>query len=113
MGPDGFTTIDAAGQSFLRLDAYHLTVGVSHENVIVGPARRNPIVMSASASGFAHAFAGVQALDVWIARIDAMVLAGHVDESAYFDARPGNDRSGIATWTFALRPRWLDGLEVG
>ena len=113
-GPDAYWTLDLAGQSFLRIQGFGLAAGVSHENLVAGPAHRNPIIMSAGAPGFAHLFIETaRPLDLWIARVDFRIVMGRLEESPYFDGIPDNDRNAIALWTLGLRPRALDGLELG
>lgn len=113
-GAEAFTTLDVAGQSFVRLDAYGFAVGLAHENYWVGPAIRNPILMSNTAAAFGHAFLGTsRPLDAWIAKIEFDVVVGRTAESDYLDSNPQNDRADIAMWVLGVRPRWLEGLEVG
>lgn len=112
-GPDSYGTVDP-GQSFIRLDAFGATFGVSTENYWVGPAARNPILMSNTAPGFEHVFFGTSyPIDIWIARVSARGVLGRLRESEYFDENPDNDESRLAMWAIALQPRWLDGLEIG
>ncbi|HEX6588870.1 MAG TPA: hypothetical protein VF039_07605 [Longimicrobiales bacterium] len=113
-GPESYGTFDPWGQSFVRVDAHGLAAGWSHEAFRVGPALRNPLLMSGSAGGFHHYFLGTsRPLDLWIATLDIELIAGHTDESEYFDERPGNDRTEFAMWALALDPRWVDGLSLG
>jgi hypothetical protein len=113
-GDEPYWTADAIGQSFLRVDGYGLTAGISSENIIVGPSRRNPLILSAAGPGFTHLFAGTaRPLDIWIAHLDVQVIMGRTEESDYFDSVDDNDRNALALWTFSLRPRGLEGLELG
>lgn len=112
-GSSSFSVVDAAGQSFVRVDAYGVSLGLSHENALVGPAARNPILLSATAPGFTHLFFEVAELDLRVAHLNATVLAGYLEESEYFDSIASNDRSGLALWTLSIRPRGLAGLEIG
>jgi len=114
MGEESFVEADWAGQSFLRVDAWGLAAGISHENLLVGPAIRNPIVLSATAPGFTHLFASTsRPLDLWIAELDLELVLGRVEESEHFDSVSTNDVSHLAIWSFSVSPRGLDGLEVG
>ena len=56
-GDQSFTAIDA-GQSYLRVDAGLVSVGVSNENLWWGPAVRYPIVLGNTAPGFPHLLLG-------------------------------------------------------
>lgn len=113
-GSGSFVTANLAGQSFARVDALGLVFGIASENFWVGPAMRNPILMSNTAPGFAHAFAGTRTpVDLWLARIDVDVVLGRTAESGYWDEIPENDRGHIAMWVIGVEPRWFDGLELG
>ena len=102
------------GQSFARLDAYGVAFGLSHENLWLGPAARNPLLLSNTAPGFTHLFLGTtRPLDLWIARLSAQLVLGRLEESDYFDAVDSNDRSNLALTVIGLQPRFLDGLELG
>lgn len=114
MGTESFGSVDVAGQSYVRADAFGLTAGIAHENFVVGPAARNPIVVSSSASGFMHGFLGTtRPFDIWIARLEGQIVVGRLEESDHFDDIAENDRSGLALWTLSARPRGLPGLQVG
>lgn len=102
------------GQSYVRLDFANLAAGISYENLWVGPAVRDPILMSSTAPGFRHVFLGTsKPLDLWIARVDAEMILGRLRESDHFDQNPENDENRLAMWVLTVSPRWLDGLELG
>lgn len=111
---DGALTAVSPGQSYARIDVYGVAAGVSTENVWLGPAIRNPILLSNSAEGFPHAFVrSAHPIDARIALVDVSVLLGSVQESDWYDARDDNDDGRIGAWTVALRPRGLETLELG
>ena len=113
MGPDPFARLDL-GQTYVRADLLRLTAGWSNENLWIGPATRYPILMSNTAGGFPHAFAGTsRPLDLWLFRIDGEVVLGDVRESRWFDARPGNDERRLSLWSLSIAPRFLPDLDVG
>src|SRR5699024_10219580 len=81
------------GQSYVRFDAYGLAAGVSTENLWWGPAQRYPILMSNTAPGFPHIFAGTgRPLDIYIGKLELEAIWGRLSESDYFDNDPDNDR---------------------
>ncbi|HEX6588871.1 MAG TPA: hypothetical protein VF039_07610 [Longimicrobiales bacterium] len=113
-GPDPYASFDPFGQSFVRVDAYGVSAGWSHEPFRIGPALRNPLLMSGSAGGFHHYFIGTdRPLDLWIARLELELAVGHTSESEWFDDDDANDRSEFAMWSVGLAPRWLHGLTIG
>jgi hypothetical protein len=112
-GDQPFWTRDA-GQSYVRLDAFHLAVGLSNENLWWGPARRNPLLMSSTAPGFPHLFLGTSGgVDVGIGRVEGQMLWGRLEESDYFDNDPANDHNLIAGVVVDFEPRWTPGLYLG
>lgn len=112
-GEDAFWVLDP-GQSFIRVDAYHATVGFSTENLWWGPALRNPLLMSNTAPGFPHVFLGTSSpLELPIGTVEARAVWGHLAESDYFDRIASNDRRMIAGLVFDYGPRWLPGLFLG
>jgi hypothetical protein len=113
MGPRAFGTLDL-GQSFLRLDAWNLALGLSGENLWWGPGLRNSLLMSNSAAGFPHLFLGTtRPLDVWLGFLEAELLWGLLSESRWFDADPANDRRLIEGAVFTFEPAALRGLTLG
>ncbi len=101
------------GQSFVRADAYGAAVGVSTENLQWGPARRNPLLMSAAAPGFPHVFAGTsRPIWVGIGRFEVEAVWGRLAESEYFDTIPDNDRRLFAGLVASFSPG-RTGLTLG
>jgi hypothetical protein len=112
-GSDAFGGIDA-GQSYLRVHAAGLRAGISHENLAWGPGRRNPLLLSGTAPGFAHLFVeSARPHDVWIGDAEFQAFWGRLEESDYFDYDPDNDRRALAGIMATLRPRGLEGLYLG
>lgn len=102
------------GQSYVRLDGFGVAAGVSTENMWVGPGARYSLLMTNTAPGFRHVFLGTtRPIDLWIARVDGEMVLGWLEESEYFDENPANDENRLALWVVTIRPRWLDGLELG
>jgi hypothetical protein len=103
-----------AGQSYLRLDASHLALGLSNENLWWGPARRHPLLMSNTAPGFPHIFLGSSdPVDLWIGHLEGQAIWGRLQESEYFDNNPANDRRLLAGLVVSFEPRWVRGLYLG
>ena len=112
-GAGTFSTVDP-GQSFARIDVRGFAAGLSSENIRWGPVRRNPLLLSGTAPGFAHIFLETsRPVDVWIADLEFQLFWGRLDESDYFDNDPENDERVLAGLLLALQPRLLDGLTVG
>ncbi|MGH7446140.1 MAG: hypothetical protein ACRELT_01175, partial [Longimicrobiales bacterium] len=112
-GTGSVTRVDA-GQSFARIDIRGFGAGFSNENIRWGPSRRNPLLLSGTAAGFAHAFIETgRPVDVWIGDLEFQLFWGRLEESEYFDSDPDNDHRMLAGLLVALQPRILDGLTIG
>lgn len=108
-----YTVIDA-GPSYARVDARGLAVGISNENIIWGPAQRNPLLLSATAPGFPHVFLETsRPIDIYIGNAELQLFWGRLEESEYFDSEPDNDVRVMAGLLVALQPRPLPGLSIG
>ncbi len=101
------------GQSYVRVDYGHAAVGVSTENLWVGPTQRAPILLSASASGFPHAFFSLERAPFWGGRWSADLFLGRLDESDYFDGESDNDLRWLHGVTLVFEPRAAAGLALG
>jgi hypothetical protein len=102
------------GQSYVRVEAFGATVGVSTENLWLGPAQRMPLLMSNSAPGFPHAFLGTSGpVDTRIGAFDAQLFWGRVSESDYFDSDSLNDHRLIAGLAAVYEPAFARGLFLG
>lgn len=93
------------GQSYLRVDGFGATAGVSTETLRWGPARRNPLLMSGAAPGFFHAFLGTsRPADVGIGRVEVEAIWGRLHESEFFDEDENNDARLLAGLLVAFSP---------
>jgi len=101
------------GSSFVEVEGSLGRVGVSNERLWWGPARRYPLLFSGTAPGFWHAYieAGPD-LKTAVGRFHAQLLWGRLDESAWFDADPGNDHRLLGAFQIAWSSDFVPGLEV-
>jgi hypothetical protein len=112
-GAEGSVRIDP-GQSYLRFGTGRFEAGIATENVWLGAQQSFPILISATAPGYLHAFAGtVEPIDIWIGKLGAHVSWGRLDESDHFDQDPENDRRLFAVSLLEFAPRWVPGLNLG
>ena len=112
-GEGAFWTLHP-GQSYARVEAYGATLGVSTENLWLGPAQRMPLLMSNSAPGFPHAFVGTAGpLDTRIGSFDVQLFWGRVDESDHFDTDSRNDHRLLAGLAAVYEPAFVRGLFLG
>jgi hypothetical protein len=112
-GDRPFWTLDP-GQSYVRLDAFSLALGISNENLWWGPARRNPILMSNTAPGFQHLFLGTsRPVNVGIGKFEAEAIWGRLEGSEHFYLNSWDDRQLLAGLVFDFEPRGVPGLFLG
>ncbi len=113
MGTTSFALLDP-GRSFVRVDAYGVTAGVSTENLWLGPGRMSSILLSATGPGFPHAFLGTSTpADIWIGRLSAEAFWGRLSESTLFDEDADNDHRLLAVLALGFEPRGARGLHLG
>lgn len=102
------------GDSYVRLDAYGFTAGISTERLWWGPMRVFPLMLGSTAGGFEHLFAGTsRPIEIGIGRITGEFVWGRLHESAFFDTIPANDRRLLAGVVVGFEPRGLAGLTLG
>lgn len=108
------------GQSSIRLNFDPVSFGLSTENLWWGPGIKNSLLMSNNATGFKHLTLNTtRPVDVYIGKIEAQVIAGHLEQSgvaipkgSLYTVKPRDWRylSGI---TFNYQPKWVPGLYLG
>jgi hypothetical protein len=99
------------GQSALRLERWNAQVGISTENLWIGPGIRNSILMTNTAPGFPHVFLGTaRPVDSWIGGLEALVFWGRLERSSYAYE---HSRPLIEGLLLTYSPRWTPGLSVG
>lgn len=109
MGSDAWS-LAHLGQSEARLYWRNLTIGAGTQNVVFGPARINPILLSNEAPGFPHIDLGLLPAETAIGTFEARALWGVLTESVAFDDNPDNDRTVSSMLAVSYRPIWFDAL---
>lgn len=112
-GNEGYSRVDL-GNSLLALELPGTEVGVSSAAQVWGPGREYPLMLSGTAGGFPHVFAGSRRrLPVGIGTVQWRVIAGRPSQTRW-SPLAGDPRT---RWTTAVvgsfSPRGLPGLEVG
>jgi hypothetical protein len=101
----------APGQSYVRLDYWNVALGISSENLWIGPGVRNSILMSSAGPGFPHVFLGTSRPgDIWIGKAEALVFWGRLERTRYIAGGGPKLISGLAV---TYEPRWIPRLYVG
>lgn len=99
------------GASRVSLEWRGAGLGLSTENVWMGPALRYPLLLSNTAEGFPHLFIQSPAWKTPIGALELSALLGRLRESPYFDADPANDLRSLSVLSLVLRP--TPGLALG
>ncbi|MEX2347751.1 MAG: capsule assembly Wzi family protein [Balneolaceae bacterium] len=103
-----------SGQSFIKLQYGGISAGVSTENMWVGPAMYNPLMMSNHAPGFFHAFLQTERpIPTPIGNIEGKVFWGSPKESDYYFVEPREQDRFISGITLNYSPSFIEGLHVG
>lgn len=112
-GAKAYGRLDA-GNSTLSLDLPWISTGVSTRAQSWGPARDYPLLLSGSSGGFAHGYVGTRKpLDIRIARVHALLIAGRLEQSAYSPAAADRAVRWASGATLVFLPAGLPGLELG
>jgi hypothetical protein len=99
------------GQSHLRADAFNVAIGVTTENLWLGPGIRNSLLMSDTAPGVPRLFIGTShPADVWIGKLELLAFWGRLDRTRWF---PDSGHPLLTGLALTFEPRWIPGLYVG
>lgn len=111
---DGTLTDFHLGQSEIRFIHKKLSLGVSTQSMIFGPAQVNPILMSSNAGGIPRFDIGTSGpVDTRFGKFEIKAFWGYMDESDYFDDDLGNDKRYFTGAVAGLQPKIVPGLSLG
>ena len=112
-GNNSYAQVDP-GQSFIRVDAGGVAIGVSSENIEWGPAVKNPLLLGSNAAGFPHLFIGTsEAVRTPIGRFHGQVVYGRLTQSAYGTDIADNGARFGSGFALAWTPPSGKGIELG
>ena len=115
------------GQSSIRYNFDHISIGLSNENLWWGPGIQNALLMTNNAPGFKHfTINTIRPLQTKIGSFEGQVVAGRLDASGYpgidslklaqhgvtYIAKPNEWRS-LRGFVFTYQPLWVPGLFLG
>jgi hypothetical protein len=113
LGPDPLAVFDP-GQSDISVLLKNMRLGVSTQNMVVGPSWFSPILHSANAPGVRHFYVQNQKpIFIWIGDLEVKQMWGMVRESKWFDEDPNNDWRYFTGISAGWMPRYMDGLHLG
>ncbi len=102
------------GESFLSVEKFGLTTGISTARIAWGPGREQNLVFSTNAGGFPHVFAGTAApLDIRIGTINGRLIGGKLAQSPYSIVQSGPEARFTSAFVGSYSPSLWPGLEVG
>lgn len=104
------------GQTGIRIDwRDFLTLGFSNENIIIGPARQNNILLGENSSGFPHFDFGTDGRVPFLnwGDIDVRVVWGWLHESDFADEGASNDYGWFSGMYTAWSPSFYPDITVG
>lgn len=102
------------GQSEVRLHYKKLSLGLSTQSMIWGPAQVAPVIMSNNAAGVPHLDIGTdKPMDTKFGKFEFKVFWGLMDESDYFDSDASNDQRYLTGAVFGFQPKFAEGLSLG
>ena len=112
-GADPITRF-SLGQSEVRVVWKNLTLGASTQNISLGPANVNPIILSNNAPMFPHIDFGTDTpLETKLGAFEFRSIWGLMRESDYFDNNPDNDLRYFQGGGIFLQPSFLPGFSFG
>ena len=100
-----------AGQSRLAVELGGGALGISTENLWLGPALRYPLLLSNSGEGFPHLYLHPPAFHTPIGTVELNLFLGRLTESRYYDSDPSNDYRALSSLSLLIRPS--AGFAVG
>jgi hypothetical protein len=107
------------GDSELRYTWKNLTIGFGTQNIWLGPAKINPIILSNNAPPYPKLDIGLRRQPItiknnWYGDIEVRAFWGQLRESDFFDADSGNNENLFTGFTLSYSfPSLLKGLTLG
>ena len=112
-GPDSFYDFHF-GQSEIRAVFNWFTVGLSTQNIVMGPAQRNPIVLGNTGGMIPHVDAGTdKPLNTSIGKFEGKIYWGRMNESDYNNPISTNPAQYFTALSVAYSPKWIEGFSLG
>ena len=112
-GDDPIYSLDW-GQSELRYTYNNRwTIGFGTQNIWLGPAQHNPILLSNNAPGFPKIDVGLLPTETAIGDVEFRMVWGQLHESDYFDADASNDTNFFNSIHIAFSPELVSGFTFG
>ena len=101
------------GQTDIRFKYRSFTVGLSTENIWIGPAEQNALILSNNADGFPHFDIGIRKTETKIGFFEARYWLGLLIETDYYNTDPDDDYRLYHGLSASYSPSFLPGLSLG
>jgi hypothetical protein len=106
------------GDSEIRYSWKTLTIGFGTQNIWLGPAKINPILLSNNAPPYPKLDVGlrkqpVTVFDTYIGDFEGRVFWGRLTESDFFDDDSSNDHNLLTGFSVSYSPAFIEGFTVG
>lgn len=102
------------GDSWVKVNIWNLSFGLSTENLWWGPGKRTSLLMSNNAPGFPHlSFQTTKPIDIWIADVHTSIAVGMLEESYVLDDIRTEFDVIFNGMIIQLRPRFDKNLSIG
>ncbi|MDX3912644.1 MULTISPECIES: capsule assembly Wzi family protein [Olivibacter] len=104
------------GQSFVKVNLFGLSLGISTENLWWGPGMRNSLLMSNTAPGFLHGTIGTnKPVRTGIGSFEGQLVSGRLAYSDFIrpDVIDPTDWRYFSGIIFSYQPKWIPGLSLG
>ncbi len=112
-GPDSFFDYDF-GQSEIRVVFNWFTVGLSTQNIVLGPAQRNPIILGNTGGMMPHIDLGTDGpIETSIGKFEGKLYWGRMSESDYNNDLSTNPNQYFTGLAVAYSPKWIKGFQLG
>jgi hypothetical protein len=106
------------GDSEIRYTWEAFTIGFGTQQIWLGPARINPILLSNNAPPFPKLDIGIRKraitlFDVYVGDIETRFFWGRLKESDFFDDDDTNDYNLLTGFVLSYSPSFIEGFTVG
>ena len=101
------------GQTDIRFNYKAFTLGISTENIWLGPAEQNALILSNNSDGFPHLDIGFNKTDTVLGELEARLWWGILSESEYYNSDSSDDYRLYSGLVAAYSPVFIPGLTLG
>ncbi|MFQ3579518.1 MAG: capsule assembly Wzi family protein, partial [Bacteroidales bacterium] len=101
------------GETEIRYDVGSFTIGISNQNLWIGPTFFNALILSNNSGGFPRIDLGIRKTDTIFGDVEALFLLGFLEGSSYADSSIKTKNRIISGYSFSYAPVWIPGFTLG